>query len=85
MTDRNELRRLAEICVAKEPLERNDIDFVSCGAGWVRDQWNFIAAASPEAVLGLLDRIAVLEVWYATANGQRIAAEAERDELRARG
>jgi hypothetical protein len=43
----------------------------------------YIAAASPEVVLGLLDSIEVLEGRYATASGQRNTAEAERDQLRA--
>lgn len=57
MVDRAELRRLAEICADKEPIERNDIEFIDCGTGWVRDQWNYIAAASPDVVLGLLDEL----------------------------
>jgi hypothetical protein len=51
-----ELRKLAEICAAKGPLEENDMEFrEGCGTGWVRDQRRFIAAASPSAVLALLD------------------------------
>ena len=74
MTDRNELRRLAEAAMTKSTMT----GFVPDCA--IRD---FNAAASPEVVLGLLDSISVLEGWYATASGQRNTAEAERDQLRA--
>ncbi len=59
--DTNELRRLAEICAGKAPLEDCDIEFIDCGTGWVRDQRRFIAAASPTTILALLDEIERLE------------------------
>ncbi len=85
----DELRKLAEICASREPLERNDIEFVDYGSGWVRDQWNYIAAASPDVVLGLLDErdtaTALLAQARSEADGQRSRsekAEAERDRYR---
>ena len=71
MTDRTELRRLAEAYQYSDtPAALNS-------------RLAFVSAASPDVVLGLLDSIAVLEGWYATASSQRNTAEAERDQLRA--
>jgi hypothetical protein len=80
MTDRNELRRLAE-AAASGPWWTSDK--LKCHPDLeLSDDTAYIAAASPEVVLGLLDSISVLEGWYATVSGQHRAAEAERDQLR---
>ena len=78
MTDRNELRRLVE--ASKDGFDgqwykQEDIAHMHFD--------DYIAAASPEVVMGLLDSIEVLEGWYAMVSGQRRAAEADRDQLRA--
>jgi hypothetical protein len=84
-----ELRTLAEICASKDPLLENDLNFEgqSFGTGWVRDQRRFILAASPSAVLALLDRIEELEASnrYKYGDGYEAAGIAligERDQWR---
>ena len=80
MTDRNELRRFAE-AAASGPWWTSDK--LKCHPDLeLSDDTAYIAAASPDVVLGLLDSISVLEGWYATVSGQHRAAEAERDQLR---
>ena len=81
MTD--ELRKLAEVCLAKEPLEENDIDFPGCGTGWVRDQRRFILAAHPAAVLALLDEIERYKRMVNITDERRQQRETQRDEARA--
>ena len=95
MTDRNELRRLAEASLKAEETWHHEADLhgsLACtygeaGEHYVEQDAAYIAAASPEVVLGLLDEIERLtqDNRYKYGDGYEAAGielVSERDQLR---
>ena len=88
-TPNEELRKLAEECLDRDPLEEGDVSFPGFSTSWCALQREFIMAANPSTVIALLDelqsqseRIAELEresETHAKAYGLAIV---ERNKLR---
>ena len=84
-----ELRKLAEECLDRDPLEEGDVSFPGFSTSWCALQREFIMAANPSTVIALLDqlqsqaeRIAELERESETHSKAYGLAIVERDNLR---
>ncbi len=91
MTDRAELRRLAEASLKAEETWHHEADLhgsLACTYGesgdyFVEQDAAFIAAASPDVVLGLLDQVDELTKKFDHAMAMSKRLMDERDQLRA--
>ena len=52
-----ELRKLAEECLDRDPLEEGDVSFPGFSTSWCALQREFIMAANPSTVIALLDQL----------------------------
>ncbi|MDG9856289.1 hypothetical protein N7403_20680 [Pseudomonas nitroreducens] len=79
MTDTKKLKELAELATATRPDW-----YTEDGNNWFlpRDCMNWIAAANPQAILGLIERLEKAEQHWANENSNNMALIAEVERLR---
>ena len=56
-TPNEELRKLAEECLDRDPLEEGYVSFPGFSTSWCALQREFIMAANPSTVIALLDEL----------------------------
>jgi len=81
MTDTNKLKELAEAAANRARRHWYTEDDCCWWTGNV-DEGNFLAAANPQAILGLLERLEKAEQHWANENSNNMALIAEVERLR---